>query len=154
MSTQRLRISWLLKKTPQALADFVAQVPKYGESHCFISFGSRWVIDAPMNALGLPRKDGTAFLCLVTDRDHVVEFLSYELIHRLGPVVGDIDTNLAHRLYGKRVDAARLHARAKYLKLVPALLAKKSLCHLATSRITCTKNEDTFWISHWCCDPT
>jgi hypothetical protein len=140
---------WLLKKTPQALADFVAQAPKYGESYCFISFGSRWVIDAPMNALGLPRKDRTAFLCLVTDRDHVVEFLSYELIHRLGPVVGDIDTDLAHRFYGKRVDAARLRARAKYLKLVPTLLAKKPLRHLATSRITCTKNEDMFWVSHY-----
>ena len=140
---------WLLKKTPQALADFVAQAPKYGESYGFISFGSRWVIDAPMNALGLPRKDRTALLCLVTDRDHVVEFLSYELIHRLGPVVGDIDTDLAHRFYGKRVDAARLHARAKYLKLVPTLLAKKPLRHLATSRITCTKNEDMFWVSHY-----
>jgi hypothetical protein len=42
---------WLLKKTPQALADFIAQAPKYGESYCFISFGSRWVIDAPQPLL-------------------------------------------------------------------------------------------------------
>jgi hypothetical protein len=38
-----LRTLWLLKKTPQALADFVAHAPKYGESYCIVPFGRRWV---------------------------------------------------------------------------------------------------------------
>jgi hypothetical protein len=69
-----------------------------------------------MNALGLPRKKGTAFLCLVTDRDHVVEFLSYEPIHRLGPVAGDIDTDLAHRFYGQWIHPAWCRAGAEHLE--------------------------------------
>jgi len=101
-----------------------------------------------MNALGLPRKDRAAFLCRVADRNQVIKLLTDELLYRLRPVAGNINTDFTHPFDSQRIDRPWLCAGAEHLKLVPGFVAKNAFSHLATGGIAGTENKNSFRVSH------
>jgi len=49
-----------------------------------------------MKMLSGPWKHGTEFFGMIADRDDVIDFASYELIHRFRAMARNVDANLAH----------------------------------------------------------
>src|SRR5258705_5122799 len=68
---------------PQAPGDAVGDSRKRASPGAFV-FDSRRVLEAPMDALGVPWKHRTGFRGPVTDGNHVIESLTKEAVHRLG----------------------------------------------------------------------
>ncbi len=52
------------------------------------------ILEAVMEALSAAREEWAGFLCVVTDGDHVIKLLARELIHRLRPMLRDVDADL------------------------------------------------------------
>ena len=73
--------SLLPDEGPQSFSQFIPRMPKGSEPLFFAAVIRGRVFDAPMNAPGLGREDGTGFPRIVADSDNVIEVLRQEIFH-------------------------------------------------------------------------
>lgn len=96
------------------------------------------ILKAPVNPLRLPWKKGTAFLGIVTDRDNEIKFLTNELVHIFGYVMGNINSIVLHHLNGFGIDHTRLQSCTGHLKSIASQMFDVTLCHLGSAGIART----------------
>src|SRR5260370_13740003 len=121
----------------------VADAAERGEFFFLRAGGLAGIPDAPVDALGGTREDGTSFGGGVAGGDERVEALALEFGGGLGTVRGDVDADLAHGFDGQRANVTvGLAAGAVHFVGAAAELAKKALGHLAAHAIAGAEDEN------------
>src|SRR5205807_768181 len=98
----------LSDKAADAPGDLVSNCTKDGESLPGCSRSFRGVIKWPMLANTGAGENRAVLLCVVTDGDYKRKMLTHVFTHVLRSVTRDVDTGLAHHLYGHRIHRRRL----------------------------------------------
>jgi hypothetical protein len=109
-------LRFLANKPAQSFSNLISHFSKDYELP--IRRGSRRVLKALVQPFSATRKYGTRFLCVVADREDVVELLASEFIYRLRAASCDVDSDLRHRRDGIRIEADGTRTRAEYLELI------------------------------------
>ena len=109
---------------------------------------SRGVADAPMDRLRRARELGTDLAHAVTEADHVVETLVYELAEVLGAAAGDVESAVAH--HPQRVGMQRLGiaAGAGRAHRAGRELLGERLRHLGAGAVARAQKQHTRRASH------
>lgn len=94
----------------------IADLPEY-QGLLVYRRGCR-VLKALVQPFSATRKYGTRFLCVVANREDVIELLAGEFIYRLRAASCDVDSDLRHRRDGIRIEADGTRTRAEYLELI------------------------------------
>jgi len=113
-----------------------------GLSNFTRSFNRCRIFKRPMESLRGAGKDRARFLGVVADRNHDIERLADELIHRFGPLVGNVNPDLVHHGDGFRAHAARFRASGEYLEAISTFVAKQPFGHLASGRVSGAYDQD------------
>jgi len=118
---------------------------------CFTNFGGALnrcrIVEGPVQALHVARKNRADFLSTVANRNDKIERLPDELIHGLGSVIGDIEPDFIHYRDRFRSHTSRVRASREDLKPIPALVTKKPFRHLAPGRISSAENKNPSFVA-------
>ncbi len=104
-----------IDETAKCLCESIPNASKGRETCRFTAVNRCRVRKAPMYPLGVAGKNRTALVRVVANGDHVVEALSVELTKVLGPVAGNVDSELRHHCDRLRSNDARVRSRRKHL---------------------------------------
>ncbi len=74
--------------------------------------------------------------------------LAEKLLHALGALPGNVNSNLPHDWFDQRMDTARIQTGAVDVKSVAHRLAQKALGHLAASGVPSAEDEEAFSLVH------
>ncbi len=99
---------------------------KESQALFFGSLMSRRVWKRIVNAYYITGKPKTAFLCIVTECEHVIEGLVFKKAHVVRTVIGNIDANLFHNRNGFRSYMSRVCAGAFNFETVSGVMLQQS----------------------------
>src|SRR6266851_7678704 len=139
-----LRHSWrtdAIDEVAKRLGQRIANASKGRKTFGSTAFNRCRVRKAPVDSLGVAGKDGTAFVRVIADGDHVVEVLAIEFLNVLGAVARHVDSQLRHHSDRLRANGARLRSCRKDLKPVFAKRTQEAFRHLASCRVSGAENE-------------
>lgn len=101
----------------------------------------RRVFEWPVEPLCFSHEGRAFFARFVAYCQDEVEVLSVKLSDWLGPLRGDIDSNLTHDCGGLGADRAGMRTRRiDFIKFI-GLMAKKRFGHLTPGRVTCANDQ-------------
>src|SRR5262249_42939995 len=113
----------------QVLTKLIADRPERGQSLSFRSHDGSWIRERLVQLRAGTQEDRTGFSGVVTHGQHAIERLTRELGDRLGPLVADVDSDLAHHLDGFRPHDAWSCAYAVGVDLTVRIVTEQSLRH-------------------------
>jgi len=134
--------NFLFQQANQLPSDPIAYFPEDFHDRLFRAHGPSGIRKPHMNLLGSACKDGATGLGIIAQGDDQVKGLTGEILQGLGSVGGNIHPHLLHHLDRSGVHRARICACRESLHPVPQKVTGPPLRHLATARITRTKEED------------
>ncbi|MGH9430901.1 MAG: hypothetical protein ACRD3T_05105, partial [Terriglobia bacterium] len=141
-------LAFRLIKRLKMLSKFVAGAAKFGQPLFFGALKSGGILNAPMDALSLGRKDGAALPGVVTHRDDVIELLSHELVHGFGTMTGDINPYFTHHNNSFGANLGRLSTGAENVVEISTVVAKEAFGHLAACRVSSAQDQYTHLPKH------
>lgn len=87
-----------------------------------------------------------AFLCVIANREHVIEAPVTKLIDAFRSMAGQVDSDFLHNGDGFRPDAGGLCAGAFYVEAVAGIVPEQPFSHLASGRIAGTEYQNALLI--------
>lgn len=125
------------------LAHLIPHAAEFGQDFLLCTLGVRWVIEAPVMAVHLPRKERACLVGVSADSDDSRNLAVKKGVHVLRRVSGNVDVDLLHHLDSKRVDEADwFRPRAVYIDDVAGGGAQDAFSHVAAAGIPGAENED------------
>jgi hypothetical protein len=133
----------------KVLANLVAYPAKDSQSLRFSAREACGIIERVMNRDG-SRKIWAAFLRVIANCEDVVEGLALKLVNMLGAMAGDVDAKFSHDCDRLRTNVAWFCSGAGDFESVAGVVAQETFRHLASSGVSRAKNQDSFFMGHYC----
>jgi hypothetical protein len=117
-------------------ADIVPYSTEYSDAFLFGPGCVGRVIEPPMVAVYLPGEHRTRLIGIATNRDNGLDLAAEKIVHVLGAMVRDIDTDFTHDPDGHRVDVTgRVRSGALDVEQVARGLTKNAFRQVAAAGV-------------------
>jgi hypothetical protein len=124
----------------QVIPNFIPHSAKEDEALVFRALKGCGILKRFVNAFGVTGKHRAALLCMVADREHVIEGLALKIIHVLRTMIGNINAELFHNRNRFGSHAPRFCASAFNFEAVSGIMLEQAFRHLAAGGVSRTEN--------------
>jgi len=103
--------------------NLIPDSPESGFPHfVFGTLGFSRIIERPMQSLHIAGEDRASFSGAIADRHHNVQWLTNKLVHGLGPMVRDVNSDLLHDGNRFRPNVAWFRASGSHFKPITGFM--------------------------------
>src|SRR5215470_499222 len=131
-------------------AELISCSSKRRKLNGFVSLHLGWIIDIPVNAIGITGEGGTLLVRAVANGNHTLELLIHELIDGFRAMVRNVDAKLAHHLNRFRSDVRRRDSGTGNVESVTCHVPQQSFADLAPGGVAGADNQYSFASTHTC----